>query len=73
MTTLALTRRHAREDQGIGQLFAMLAATPSRIARWRTIRSDRRLLQSMPDSLLSDIGISRGAIDHATAFGRSVD
>jgi uncharacterized protein YjiS (DUF1127 family) len=37
---------------------------------WRELRSARRLLQSMPDGVLSDIGISRGSIDHATAFGR---
>jgi uncharacterized protein YjiS (DUF1127 family) len=37
---------------------------------WMEIRAARRLLQSMPDGILSDIGISRGSIDHATAFGR---
>jgi uncharacterized protein YjiS (DUF1127 family) len=37
---------------------------------WKEMRSARRLLQSMPDGVLSDMGISRGSIDHATAFGR---
>jgi uncharacterized protein YjiS (DUF1127 family) len=37
---------------------------------WKEIRSARRLLQAMPDGMLSDIGVSRGSIEHATAFGR---
>jgi uncharacterized protein YjiS (DUF1127 family) len=37
---------------------------------WRELRSARRLLQSMPDGVLSDSGISRGPIGHATAFSR---
>ena len=37
---------------------------------WKEIRSARHLLQAMPDGLLSDIGVSRGSIEHATAFGR---
>jgi uncharacterized protein YjiS (DUF1127 family) len=38
--------------------------------RWQKIRADRVLLQSMPDSLLKDIGIERSVIDRATGFGR---
>lgn len=38
---------------------------------WKEMRSARQLLQSMPDGVLSDMGISRGSIDHATAFGRT--
>jgi uncharacterized protein YjiS (DUF1127 family) len=41
-----------------------------RIGRRRTIRNDRRLLQAMPDYLLTDIGIARGDIDRAVQFGR---
>jgi uncharacterized protein YjiS (DUF1127 family) len=37
---------------------------------WRQLRSARRLLHAMPDELLSDMGVSRGAIDRAAAFGR---
>jgi uncharacterized protein YjiS (DUF1127 family) len=37
---------------------------------WKEIRSARRLLQAMPDGMLSDISISRGSIEHAATFGR---
>ena len=37
---------------------------------WKEIRSARRMLQAIPDGMLSDIGVSRGSIEHATTFGR---
>ena len=37
---------------------------------WKEMRSARRLLQAMPDGILSDMGVSRGSIEHATTFGR---
>ena len=36
----------------------------------KEMRSALQLLQSMPDGLLSDMGVSRGSIEHATTFGR---
>jgi uncharacterized protein YjiS (DUF1127 family) len=41
-----------------------------RIRRKLKVRADRKLLQAMPDYLLSDIGISRSQIDSATRYGR---
>jgi len=35
-----------------------------------TVRRDRRLLQAMPDSLLKDIGVSRGNIEYISVRGR---
>ena len=40
------------------------------IRRRLRIRADRKVLQAMPDYLLSDLGISRSQIDSATQFGR---
>ena len=40
------------------------------VLRRLRIRSDRRQLESMPDYLLHDLGITRGEIDRVTNFGR---
>jgi uncharacterized protein YjiS (DUF1127 family) len=44
-----------------------------RIRRHLKVRSDRRLLQSMPDHMLADIGMTRGAINRAVGHGRLYD
>ena len=70
MTTLALPRgwwRSAVASNPI--LFAAIVVT-RRIRRNLKIRADRRLLEAMPDRLLSDIGISRSEIGSATRYGR---
>jgi uncharacterized protein YjiS (DUF1127 family) len=51
-------------------LVAYAVAVVAAVMRWRKMRSDRALLQSMPDSLLADIGIGRSSIEHATRHGR---
>ena len=69
MTTLAQTRRLpiAAPSRSLG---ALAVAVYRYVYRWQKMRADRALLQSMPDSLLADIGIGRSLIDRATAFGR---
>ena len=42
---------------------SMLAAVRHVLA----VRRDRRMLQALPDSVLKDIGISRGNIDYVAA------
>ena len=55
----------------VGQfLLGFVVGTVRLLILWQEMRSARRLLQSMPDGVLSDMGISRGGIDHATTFGR---
>lgn len=69
MTTLANARRFETAAPS-RSLVALAVALYRYFHRWQKIRADRALLQSMPDSLLADIGIGRSAIDRATAFGR---
>jgi len=71
VTEFALTRRHPQAAHFAAEATSMLGLVLNRVARWMKVRADRRLLASMPDYLLSDIGISRGSIDHATVHGRS--
>jgi uncharacterized protein YjiS (DUF1127 family) len=65
VSTLATTRQF-REAHSANKAVDIARA----IRRWMKIRRDRRLLQAMPDYLLSDIGLSRGEIDYATERGR---
>jgi uncharacterized protein YjiS (DUF1127 family) len=50
------------------RLFAVLLAR--RVMRRLKIRSDRSLLQAMPDHMLKDIGIDRSEIERALNEGR---
>ncbi len=52
------------------RLLARLASVPAMLAREIRIRRAARMLEEMPDSLLSDIGLSRAEIDHALRNGR---
>src|SRR5689334_15637833 len=66
-----LVERGNADRTTIGQLLLGGVAGCVRLAiLWIEFRSARRLLQSMPDGALSDIGVSRGSIDHVAAFGR---
>jgi uncharacterized protein YjiS (DUF1127 family) len=44
-----------------------------RAARRRRIRADRKLLMSMPNHMLKDIGIRRSEIDYVVNYGREID
>lgn len=57
--TKMLTATHASSKQPAGL-----------IAKWLDGRRDRRLLESMSDTALRDIGIDRGQIDFALQVGR---
>jgi len=70
VSTIALSRRQPDAAQGWAPAINAASWAARQIARRLKIRSDRRLLQSMPDYLLADIGISRAEIETATEFGR---
>ena len=69
MTTLALSDRHPEQTAASGMMAGILHLA-GRLARRRMIRSDRQLLQAMPDYLLADIGITRGDIARVVEHGR---
>lgn len=50
-----------------GRVVSLLA----RVRRWATLRRAARMLEEMPDHMLSDIGISRGEIHDVLREGRS--
>jgi uncharacterized protein YjiS (DUF1127 family) len=66
------TLSHDRFERSVGpsrlRLFAVLVAR--RIIRRFKLRSDRELLQAMPDHMLKDIGIARSEIERALNHGR---
>jgi uncharacterized protein YjiS (DUF1127 family) len=78
MSTMCLDRAPARTSvpaipprPALGaRLLAGLLSVRSVAARELRIRRARRALEEMPDNLLSDIGLSRGDIDHALRNGR---
>jgi len=70
VSTIALSRRQPDAAQGWIPVINAASWAARQIARRLKIRSDRRLLQSMPDYLLADIGITRGEIETAVEFGR---
>ena len=49
MTTLALTSRHPDAALSTSPMARVAVAVANRIYRWHKIRSDRALLQTMPD------------------------
>ncbi len=53
------------------RLFPVLANAVESVTRLARVHRDRRLLQSMPDHMLADIGIRRSEIDHVVFHGRS--
>src|SRR5688500_10523799 len=69
VTTLAFARGWSRAAASNPLIFAALVVV-RRISRRLKVRADRRALQTMPDYLLADIGISRSEIDSATEYGR---
>ena len=73
MNTVTLTRcpQFAPAEHSRLVFAAMLIAR--RIRRNLRVRSDRRLLRSMPDYILADLGLSRSGIDRAVAHGRLYD
>ena len=73
MNTVTLMRHPnfaAAEKSGLLIAAARLA---HRFRRHLKARSDRQLLESMPDYILADIGISRGGIKRAVTYGRMHD
>jgi uncharacterized protein YjiS (DUF1127 family) len=48
-------------------------ANSDHMAKRRRIRADRKLLMSMPDHMLKDIGIYRSEIDYVLEYGREID
>ena len=73
MNTVTLTRHPHFAPAEQNRLFFAAMVMARRIRRHLKVRSDRRLLQSMPDYMLADIGISRGGIDRAVQHGRQYD
>lgn len=71
MRTL-VERRYTSHSTAAQALLGAVVGVVRLLILWKEIRSARRMLQAMPDGLLSDMGVSRGSIDHATAFGRQV-
>jgi uncharacterized protein YjiS (DUF1127 family) len=69
VSTLVETSRTYRPSVGQFVLGAIVGVVRL-VILWKEIHSARQLLQGMPDDVLSDIGISRGSIDHAIAHGR---
>jgi uncharacterized protein YjiS (DUF1127 family) len=67
VSTLTATSRQFREAHSTNKTAGIARA----IRRWMKIRRDRRLLQTLSDHLLSDIGISRSEIEYATQYGRA--
>ncbi|MGQ7793204.1 DUF1127 domain-containing protein [Faunimonas sp. B44] len=53
------------------RLLPALASVFGLVSRLVRAHRDRRLLQSMPDHMLADIGIRRSEIDHVVFHGRS--
>jgi len=70
VTTLAPSHRLPNAILASNPLTFAAVVLTRRVRRWLKIREDRRLLQALPDYLLSDIGISRGEIEAATQYGR---
>ena len=70
MTTLALSRGWSSTAAASNPILFAAIVVARRIRRRLKIRADRKVLQAMPDYLLSDLGISRSQIDSATQFGR---
>ena len=69
--TLMRTSQFAPAEHSRLLFAAMMVAR--RIRRRLKVRSDRRLLQSLPDHMLADLGISRSGIARAIEFGRFHD
>lgn len=63
-------RGHPTRTSAAQLLMGAVVGVVRLLILWKEMRSARQLLQGMPDGFLSDMGISRGSIDHATAFGR---
>lgn len=61
-----------RSDVGNG-IAAVLTAALQRFDDWRRTRAAIRSLSNLPDSMLKDIGISRGEIPDAVRHGRAED
>lgn len=70
MTTFALARGWSRSAVASNPILFAAVVVVRRIRRKLKIRADRRLLEAIPDYLLSDIGISRSEICSATRYGR---
>ncbi|HZP19727.1 MAG TPA: DUF1127 domain-containing protein [Bauldia sp.] len=59
-----------RPSLNAGGTPSIIAGTLQRFSRWRNYRQGIRSLSSLPDDLLRDIGLTRGAIDDAVRHGR---
>jgi uncharacterized protein YjiS (DUF1127 family) len=73
VNTVTLTRYPQHTPTGQNSLLVATMSVARRIRRHIQARSDRKLLQSMPDYILADIGVSRGGIDRAVTYGRLHD
>ena len=70
MSTLALPRRWSVAAAGSHSIVDAIGLFARRVERRVRIWNDQRRLQTLPDYLLDDIGISRGEIPSVTEFGR---
>lgn len=72
MTTTTMTRSGGPFGTGLSSsMLAAASALIAAMARFYRTRQGRRMLQSMPNYLLHDLGISRSEIDVVTEFGRA--
>jgi uncharacterized protein YjiS (DUF1127 family) len=70
MTTIAIPRSGGTST-GLSGTLDLARRGFASLARSYRIRQDRRALQSMPDHMLRDIGVSRSEIDSVLRYGRS--
>jgi uncharacterized protein YjiS (DUF1127 family) len=61
-TSSSSARRHLRTAK---------ARTAASILRWHRVRRDTRQVMALSDTMLKDIGLSRGEIEHAVRTGRA--
>lgn len=62
-----IRRSRAPAPSLAGRVVSLIA----RVQRWARLRRAARMLEEMPDHMLSDIGISRGQIHDVLREGRS--
>jgi uncharacterized protein YjiS (DUF1127 family) len=69
MTDTRLDAPDTRSRASPPWLKSLAASMLAGMRRMLAVRRDRRLLQALPDSLLKDIGVSRGNIDYIAVRG----
>jgi uncharacterized protein YjiS (DUF1127 family) len=69
MTETRIDCSEARSQASLPWLSSFVASILSSVRRVLAARRNRRVLEALPDSLLKDIGISRGNIDYIATRG----